>query len=177
MALPRRTTALALAGLVAIAVAVVVYFVLRPTDESRIRSQLDRLAAVVRIADADSPANPIGRLAHVNGELAKLFEPDVDVSIPDVPSLGSGRAELAQLVAGAPSYVRTFEVDFTNVTIKLDDSHTTAFVGVTARVKLVERDDSTTQDRRAVDVHFVQKDGEWVIRSLRVWTRQDAAPP
>jgi hypothetical protein len=177
MAPPRRRTALALAGLVAIAVAVVAYFVLRPTDASRIRSQLDRLAAAVRITDADSQANPIGRLAHVSGELAKLFEPDVDVSIPDVPSSGSGRAELAQLVAGAPSYVRTFEVEFTNVTIKLDDSRTTAFVGATARAKLIERDGAASQDRRAVDLHFVQKDGEWVVRSLRVWTTQDAAPP
>jgi hypothetical protein len=59
----------------------------------------------------------------------------------------------------------------------MDDAHTTAFVQVIGRVKLVERDGAASQDRRAVDLHFVRRDGEWVIRTLRVWTREDAAPP
>jgi hypothetical protein len=177
MAPPRRPTAALFAALVAVGFAVVAYVLLHPTDESRIRAQLDKLAAVVRITDADAHANPIGRLAHVNDELAKLFEANVHASIPQVPSLGAGRAELAALVAGAPSYVRTFDVDFTNVTVKLDDAHTTAFVGATARVKLVERDGDASQDRRAIDLRFVHEDGEWVIRTLRVWTKDDAAPP
>jgi hypothetical protein len=161
----------------AIAIAVGAYLLLRPTDESRIRGQLARLAAAVRITDANARVNPVGRLADVNRRLEPLFEPDVRVSIPEVPSLHAGRAELAELVASAPSLVRSFDVDFTSVTIKLDDARTTALVGATARTKLVERDGAASQDRRAVDLRFVRKDGQWVIRTLTVWSPEDAAPP
>jgi hypothetical protein len=169
-----------LAVVVAFALAVGAYFAWRPTDESRIRAQLARLAAAVRITDADGQANPIGRLATVNGQLDALFEPDARVTIPELTELTSGHAgrrELAELVAGAPSYVRSFEVDFTSVTLKMDGAHTTAFVGATANVKAVERDGSTSQDRRAVDIHFVVRDGAWVIRTLSVWGKDDASPP
>jgi hypothetical protein len=67
-------------------------------------------------------------------------------------------------------------VDFTNVTIKLDDTHTTALVGATASMKIVERDGSPSQSRRAVDLRFVLKDGAWLIRTLTVWTKEDASP-
>ncbi|HEY3821952.1 MAG TPA: hypothetical protein VGL81_32520 [Polyangiaceae bacterium] len=155
------------------------YLVWRPTDESRIRAQLTALAGAVRIRDADAEANPIARTAHVGGELEGLFEPGARVNVPELSELASGHAdrrELAELVAGAPRYVRTFDVDFTSVTVKLDAGHTTAFVQATANVKVVERDGSASQDRRAVDVHFVAKDGTWVIRTLTVWTKEDAAP-
>jgi len=164
-------------ALVVVALAVGAYFVWRPTDESRIRAQLTRLAATVRNIDADQQTNPIERLARVSGQLDGLFEPDARVTIPELTELGSGHAgrrELAQLVAGAPSYLRTF--DFTNVTIKMDGAHTTAFVGVTATVKAFDRDGAASQDRRAVDFHFVEKDGAWVIRTLSVWAKEDAAP-
>jgi len=170
---PRHLPALAV---VAVAFAVAAYLLLRPTDESRIRSQLDRLAAAIRVTEADAQGSPVGRLAHVNGDLERLFEPDVRMSMPEVTSVTSGRAELAELVAGAPRFVRTFDVDFTNVTIKLDQDRTTALVGATAKMKLTDRDGSASQERRAVDLRFVRKDGAWFIRSLTVWTKEDAAP-
>jgi len=168
------------AVVVALALAVGGYLVWRPTDESRIRGQLTRLAAAVRITDADQQANPVERLARVTGQLDGLFDPEARVNIPELTDLTSehaGRRELAQLVAAAPQYVRTFAVDFTSVTIKMDPAHTTAFVGATASVSADERDGSTSQDRRAVDFHFVEKDGAWVIRTLTVWTKEDSAPP
>jgi hypothetical protein len=161
----------------AIAIAVGVYLPLRPSDESRIRRQLARLAAAVRITDADASASPVGRLADVNGRLQPLFEQDVRVSIPEVASLHAGRAELAELLAGAPSSVRSFDVDFTSVTIKLDDARTTALVGATAHTRLVERDGVISRDRRAVDLRLVRKNGEWVVRTLTVWSPDDATPP
>jgi hypothetical protein len=79
-------------------------------------------------------------------------------------------------VAGAPRFVKTFDVDFGSVTLKLDAGHTTAFVGATASVRAVERDGTVNQDRRAIDAHFVEKEGAWVIRTLSVWPKEDAAP-
>jgi hypothetical protein len=174
---PSRRRPVVVGVVVAILVAVGAYFAFRPTDESRIRAQLARLAAAVRVTEADPQANPIARLARVNGELDGLFEKDARLTIPELTSGHADRRELAELVAGAPSYVRTFDVDFTSITFKMDAAHTTAFVGLTASVKAAERDGTMSQDRRAVDVHFVQRDGAWVIRTLTVWTKEDAAPP
>ena len=173
---PSRRRWVVLAVVAVLALGIGGYFVWRPTDESRIRSQLARLAAAVRVTEADGQGNPLTRLARVNGELEALFEPDARVTIPELTSGHADRRELAQLVAGAPGYVRSFDVDFTSVTLKMDPGHTTAFVGVTAKVKAVERDGTVSQDRRAVDLHFVVKDGAWVIRTLTVWTKEDASP-
>lgn len=164
----------ALAALVVIAAAVGAYFLLRPTDESRIRAQLTRLAAAVRVTDEDAQAHPIGRMAHVNAELAKVFEADVRASIPEALPHDADREELVELVVGAPRFLRAFDVDFTNVTIKLDDTRTTALVGATADVKLGERDGSPSRERRAVDFRFVRKDGEWLVRTLTVWSKGEA---
>jgi hypothetical protein len=174
--MPHPRLRIVLAAFVAVALAVGAYFVFRPTDEARIRAQLDRLAEVVRISDTDAQENPIARLARVDGGLKELFEPDVRLSIPEVTSVHSGRRELAELLVGAPRYVRSFEVSFTSVTVKLDEARTTALVGATAKVKLHEREGSPSQDARAVDLRFVQKDGRWVIRTLTVWSKEDARP-
>jgi hypothetical protein len=173
--MPRTRVLLAVIALAMVAVGA--YFVWRPSDESRIRAQLGRLASAVRVQDADAQANPIARLAHVNGEVADLFEPEARVNLPEVSELPSGHAsrrELAELVAGAPRYVRTFDVDFGGVTIKMDDARTTAFVGATAKVNVAERDGAVDRGERAVDVHFVKNDGVWVIRTLTVWSPEDA---
>jgi hypothetical protein len=172
-----RPRILVLIALVVIALGVGLWVLIRRTDESRIQGQLSRLAAAVRITDADAQDNPVGRLAHVSDELQPLFEPDVRMSIPEVPSLHVGRQELVGVVAGAPRFVRSFDVDFTGVTIKVDDTRTTALVGATARVKILERDGVVSQDKRVVDLRFVRKNDEWVIRTLTVWSPEDAAPP
>jgi hypothetical protein len=170
---------LAVIGALVIALAAGSYFVWRPTDESRIRAQLARLASAVHVTEADAQANPVARLARVTGELGALFEPEARINVPELSELTSGhasRSELAELVAGAPRFVKTFDVDFGSVTLKLDAGHTTAFVQATASVRTVERDGTLNQDRRAIDAHFVAKDGAWVIRTLSVWPKEDAAP-
>jgi hypothetical protein len=161
---------------VAAVVAIGAYFGLRPTDESRIRSKLDALAAAVHVNEADMQTNPIGRLAHVSDAFEPLFERDVRVSIPELTTLGSGRRELAQMVTAAPRYVRTFDVGFDSVTVKIDDTQTSALVGATANVKALDRDDRTRNDKRAVDFRFAKQDGDWIITTVTVWPKSDAAP-
>jgi hypothetical protein len=156
--------------------AVGAYFGLRPTDESRIRGKLGALADAVHITESDMQTNPIGRLAHVSGAFEPLFDRDVRVSIPELTTLSSGRRELAELVTTAPRYVRTFDVDFDSVTVKIDDTATGALVGATANVKALDRDNRTRNDKRAVDFRFAKQDGEWIITTLSVWPKSDAAP-
>jgi len=152
------------------------YFVLRPTDESRIRAALAKLATAVQIKEADAQANPIGRLAHVSGVFETLFEPDVRVNAPELTPLQSGRSELVQLVTAAPRFVRTLEVDLGRITVKLDEAATSADVGAVADVKAVDREGTARREKRAIDLRFVKKDGDWVITTLSVWSRDDAVP-
>lgn len=159
----------------AIVVGALAYVALRPTDESRIRKQLARLAAAVRVTEADMQTNPIGRLAHVSGELEDLFDPDVRVSIPELTTLRSGRRPLAEIVTGAPHYVRSFEVDFTGVTVKIDEAGASAAVGATAQVRALDRDGRTRADRRAVDFRFAKQGSAWIITTVSVWAPGDAA--
>jgi hypothetical protein len=167
----------ALGAALALALAVAGYFALRPTDESLIRGKLSRLAKAVKITEADMQKNPIGLLGHATGEFEHLFEPDVRVSIPDIPTPLSTRADLCRLWAGAPSHVRTFDVDFSDVTIKLDDAHASALVGVTASVTARDRDDRRRSDRRGVDLRFAKDDGDWLITTLTVWPPAEGAGP
>jgi hypothetical protein len=152
------------------------FLLFRPSDESKIRAQLARLAAAVKVKEADMQTNPIGRLAHVEGEFESLFDPDVRASVPELGSIPPGRRGLAELVTGAPRYVRTFDVDFGNVTIKLDDAHTSALVGATARAKAVDRDGKVRDDERAVDFRFVKDGGDWIMTTVTVWPKGEAAP-
>ncbi len=161
---------------VAAAIGVGGYFAFGPSDEARIRAQLTKLAAAVRVTEADLQTNPIGRLAHVSGAFEKLFDPDVRVSVPELTSLGSGRQELIQLVAAAPRYVRTFEVDFENVTVKMDETRESAAVGAIARVKALDRERRAQDGKRAVDLRFAKRDGAWIITTVTVWAREDGAP-
>jgi hypothetical protein len=146
---------------------------LRPSDESRIRKQLSKLAAAVRITEADVQANPIGRLAHVSGQFEDLFDPDVRVSISEVTSLHSGRRELAEIVTAAPRSVRTFDVDFTHVTVKIDDTGASAAVGASAQISSKDRDGQTQKDERAVDFRFVKNGSAWTITTVTVWPQGD----
>jgi hypothetical protein len=166
----------AIGVIVAAALGLGSYFVFRPTDESRIRAALAKLTAAVQIKEADAQANPIGRLAHLSGVFEALFEPDVRVNIPEVTPIQSGRTELVQMVVAAPRFVRTLEVDLGSVTVKLDEAAASAEVGAVADVKAVDRDGTARRDKRAVDFHFIKKDGDWVITTLSVWSRGDAAP-
>ncbi len=172
MILPRRGV-LGAAG--ALVVGIVAYLVLRPDDESRIRSKLKALAAALQIKEADMQVNPIGRMAHVSGAFEPLFEPDVRASVPDVPLLEGGRRGLISAVTAAPGYVRTLDVDFDDVTVKLNASATSAAVGAIASVKMTDRNGRVRDGKRAVDFQFVRPDGEWRITTATVWAKDDAS--
>jgi hypothetical protein len=170
---------------IAVAVAVVagvaIYFATRQSDEARIRGQLAKLAALVRVTEDDAQTNPIGRLAHVDDALAHLVDRDVRVNVPELPSaLGTatGREALGQLIASEPRFVRKLDLDFSRITVKLDDAHTSALVGLIARVRGKEADGADHDDERAVDMRFAREggNGEWVVTTLSVWSPGDARP-
>jgi hypothetical protein len=167
---PRRAVIAALA----VALAIGAYWLLRPTDESRIRAQISRLETAVRVTEADMQTNPIGRLAHVSGLCQSLFEPDVRVSVREIPQLRSGRQQIEEAITAAPHFVRTFSVSIDVNDVKIDDAHTNAQVEATARASAVTRDGETRRDTRSVSFQLVKRDGEWLFTTVSVWSRDDA---
>ena len=164
-------------GATAFAAVVVVWLtVFRASDDARIREQLAKLAAAVRVTADDAQTNPIGRFAHVNDAFTKLFDRDVRVSIPELTSLDSGRRPLAELATSAPRVFRSFDVDFSDIEVKIDDAKSSALVGATASVSAVEQGNTPRADKRAVDFRFAKQDGEWLITSLTVWPKDEARP-
>jgi hypothetical protein len=161
---------------IAIALGGLLYVVLRPSDEARIKEQIAKLSALVRVTEDDAQTNPIGRMAHVSDALGALVDRDVRVSVPDLPSLGSGRQPLVELITSEPHFLRTLDADFSHVQIKLDEPHTSAMVGLTARVKAKEIGGSQREDERAVDLRFAKQDGAWIVTTITVWAPGDARP-
>jgi hypothetical protein len=166
----------AFAGLALVALAAGGYFWLRPTDESKIRAQLAKLAETVRVKESDGQANPVLRYSRINDAFTGLFEEDVRVSIPELTSLQAGRAPLVELATSAPRFVRMLDVDLGSITVKLDETATSAAVGATANLSAVERDGEKRSDRRAIDARFVKRDGAWIVATLTVWDKADARP-
>jgi hypothetical protein len=177
MLVPMTPRRLALTALAVIAVAFgswLLFF--RSSDEALIRAKLAKLAKETRVTAEDTSTNPIGRFAHVNDAFKTLFDRDVRVSIPEVPGIQSGRKDLAEAVTNAPRVVRTFEVDFSEIEIKLDDAKAGALVGATATIHAIEQGGVTRDDKRAVDFRFAKTDGDWLITSLTVWPKDEARP-
>src|SRR5258706_9392732 len=127
--MPRRGVLLAFvaAGVVVLGFVWLTFF--RSSDEARIRAQLAALAVAVKVSPDDTSVNPIGRFAHMNDAFSKIFDRDVRVSIPELTTLDSGRKPLAELATNAPRIFRSFDVDFSQIEIKIDDSKSGALVG------------------------------------------------
>ena len=133
-----------------------------------------RLAAAIEIS-GEAP-NLISHLAHVKGELAEIFEEDVRVSIPELPSLPPGRSQLAKAATDAVFYFRTARVTFAVVYLNLDDAKTKALVLTTATLHVTDREGASHLDKRVVHFQFAKKDNAWRIRTLTVLPKTDGEP-
>lgn len=149
-------------------------FLFSPSDDERIRNELTRLAAAVEIS-GEAP-NPITHLAHVKGELAEIFEEDVHVTIPELPSLPPGRSELAKTATDASLYFRAASVTFAVVHLNLDDAKTKALVLTTAVLHVTDREGASHIEKRLVNFQFAKKDNAWRIRTLTVLPKTDGEP-
>jgi SnoaL-like domain len=156
-------------GVALLALALGAWLVLRPRgDEAEIRAALARLASTVTVTEGDR--NPVLRGRRIDRDFADLFDQDVRVTIPELPYVPSGRAELAATAADLPTVWSRAEASFGAVTIKLDDVHASATVEGTAT--LVTSDGRET---RAVSLLLRKVDGRWRIFSVTVWPK-DSVP-
>lgn len=165
-----RIVAIAIAAIVT--AAVVLFFVLRPSDEQRVRAQLLRTVAAVTVTEDDT--NPIVRLARIRREFKETLDKDVRISlvdVPNVPALRNGRDALGETATQLTAVFRTMEIDLSAIEVKLDDAHTSAQVKSRATLVANGRDGRARRESRAVDFLLYKIDGTWRITTINVWPK------
>jgi hypothetical protein len=143
--------------------------VFRPSEEDRIRKVLDRFAKAVAVKEND---NIISRAGRVNSELKETVADDVYADVGDFNVRITNRKDLAENATKAGLLFTSADCELTAMTIKVDDSATTAKVDALALVS-GSRNGERKVDKRPV--HFLlRKDGSWKITTIDVATaRQD----
>jgi hypothetical protein len=151
------------AGCLAVAAVALWLTVFRPSEEDKIRKTLDRFAKAVAVKQDD---NILARMGRLKSELKETVTDDVYVVVPDFNIRVTSRATLVENAAKAGLVFQTADCDLTGMTIKVDDSVTTAKVDALALVT------GTRGGERKVDkrpVHFLlRKDGAWRITTIDV---------
>jgi hypothetical protein len=157
------------AGCAAVAAVALWLTVFRPSEEDRIRKVLDRFAKAVAVKEND---NIISRAGRVNSELKETVADDVYVDVADFNVRVTNRKDLAENATKAGLMFTSADCELTSMTIKVDDSATTAKVDALALVT-GSRNGERKVDKRPV--HFLlRKDGSWKITTIDVATaRQD----
>lgn len=139
--------------------------VFRPSEEDRIRQVLDRFAKAVAVKPND---NIIMRAGRLKSELKETVADDVYVDVADLDIRVVNRQSLAENAAKASMVFTSADCELTGMTIKVDESATTAKVDALALVT-GERGGERKVDKRPV--HFLlRKDGTWKITTVDVAT-------
>jgi SnoaL-like domain len=137
--------------------------VFRPSEDDRIRKVLDRFARAVQVKPDDNILSRAGRL---RSELKETVADDVHVDVSDLNIRVTTRAALVENATTAGMVFQSAECSLTGMTIKVDESATTAKVDALA-VVTAERGGERKVDRRPV--HFLlRKDGDWRITTIDV---------
>ena len=149
----------------AIAVVVLVITLTRPSEEERIRQVLERFAKAVAVKADD---NILARAGRVKSELKETVADDVYVDVADLNIRVTSRQALADSATKASLVFNSADCEVTGMTIKVDDSQTTAKVDALALVTGM-RGGERRIDKRPV--HFLlRKDGTWKITTIDVAT-------
>jgi hypothetical protein len=135
----------------------------RPSEEERVRQVLNRFAKAVAVKADD---NILARAGRVKSELKETVADDVYVDVSDFSIRVSNRAALAEKAIQAGAVFTSADCELTGMTIKVDDSATSAKVDALALVT-GERGGERKIDKRPV--HFLlRKDGAWRITTIDV---------
>jgi ketosteroid isomerase-like protein len=133
--------------------------VLFPGPEKLIQRKIFKLAATVTVSASDSNLVRAAKAAN----LVDFFTPDAEISInvPDLPSHNwSGREEIRETALAGFASVRTLNVQFLDLTVRLGADRQTADVNCTAKVNAGDSKDYGVQE---MHFQFKKVDGTWLI--------------
>lgn len=146
-----------------VAVLVLGFTLLRPSEEERIRKVIDRLAVAVSVKPND---NVLIRMGRIKSELKETVTEDVHVDVPDLNIRVSNRAQLAERATQAGLVFQSAQCTFVGMTIKVEDEAQVAKADALA-VVTGERGGARRVDKRSV--HFLlRKDGDWRVTTIDV---------
>jgi hypothetical protein len=155
--------AIVVAGCLAVAAVALWLTVFRPSEEDKVKKVLERFTKAVAVKPDD---NIIARTGRLKTELKETVSDDVFVVVPDLNIRTTSRPALVEGATKAGLVFQSAECDLTSMTIKVDDSATSAKVDALAVVT------GSRQGERKIDkrpVHFLlRKDGDWRITTIDV---------
>lgn len=152
-----------IAGCVAAAAIVLWFTLFRPSEEDRVRKVLDRFAKAVAVKRDD---NILSRTARLRSELKATVTDDAYVDVSDLDIRVTSRAALVEDATKAGLLFQSADCSLTGMTIKIDESASSAKVDALA-VVTGERGAERRVDKRPV--HFLlRKDGDWRITTIDV---------
>jgi len=161
-----------LLALLVLAVAAVTAWKLWPSEERKVRSRLEALAAAARV-----PPNETGlaRAARAAG-VRQFFAEDVDVQLPAGAGQAlHGRDEIVGLAARMPVPPGGAKIELFDVTIEMGPEGDRADVRLNARMVTAEpRDAPQILDARMIALTLSKADGRWVVASVRVMPTDDS---
>ena len=152
------------AGCAAVAAVALWFTVFRPSEEDRVRQTLDRFAKALAIKADDNILSRTGRL---KSELKETVSDDVYVVVPDMNVRSVTRASLVENAVKASMIYNTATCELTGMTIKIDDSATTAKVDALALVAAQSGGEKKV-DKRPVHFLLRKDDGTWHITTVDV---------
>ncbi|HSO32661.1 MAG TPA: nuclear transport factor 2 family protein [Labilithrix sp.] len=149
----------------AVAAAIAIWFTLfRPSEEDRVRKVLDRFAKAVAVKADD---NILARTGRLRSELKETVTDDVYVDVSDLNIRVTSRGALVEDATKAGLVFQSADCSLTGMTIKIDDTATTAKVDALA-VVTGERGGERRVDKRPVHFLLRKNDGEWRITTVDV---------
>jgi ketosteroid isomerase-like protein len=150
--------------LLLIAVAGVIWIRGASSPEKEIRSHLAELQELVSFRAADGNLAVLAKLQR----LGALFAPDAEVHVdtPGAPRTTlTGREHIMQAAGGAQRSVRELDVEFTDVTVMLEEDGRSALVDAVGKARGRSGERDWIQQLR---FRFIHTEGDWLI--LRVET-------
>ena len=150
------------AAILLVTIGVVVYVVVAPSEEQKIRKVVQRLA---RTVEPHPSANPILEFARIKSEFDELLTERVEVAIPELCDIPSARKDLAQAAVQAGSRFGVADIELIDIVIKVDDAKLRADVDTTASF----RRSTSALSREERRVHFsLRNDDRWRVSSINV---------
>jgi hypothetical protein len=169
----KRSILLGIAIAAALAVLYVIFF--RPSDEARIRMQLERLALVVQIDAGEK--SPMPRAARIQKEFAKIFTDDARATVEELEESLEGRDALVSAAVQLAGAYTSADVSFDKVTVRINVA--AAEARAIAKVTGVRQGQSHKLEEMRVRFTLKKLDGDWKIAKTTVGpsTAHDAPEP
>jgi hypothetical protein len=140
-------------------------------DERRIRASLAELELALRSRPGEEPR---ARAQRIERAFEREVAEDVRVNIPDLPSIGRGRRELADAAIRAGEDPRGVALEVHGAEVRLDEERRAA--AVTLRAVLGRPGDELHKDERSVALRYELGAAGWKIGAILVSPEARAEP-